>query len=244
MIVCRVMSDASHSDHEIPAEHHRSHRIGWLRAAVLGANDGIISTSSIVVGVASAHTGRANVIIAGVAGLVAGAMAMATGEYVSVSSQSDVEQADIEMERAELERNPEGELRELAELYEQRGLNKELAMQVAQAFTAHDALGTHIRDEIGLNEVHTAQPFQAAIASAASFAIGGALPLAATFLSPEPSIPIIVSACSLLFLALLGGIAARAGGASMLRGAVRVTFWGALGMGLAALVGRITGTAL
>jgi VIT1/CCC1 family predicted Fe2+/Mn2+ transporter len=227
---------------EIPGEHHRSHRIGWLRAAVLGANDGIISVASIVVGVAAAETGRANVLIAGIAGLVAGSMAMATGEYVSVSSQADTEAADIEMERAELDRNPEGELHELAKIYEERGLDAPFAMQVAVALSKHDALGAHIRDEIGLTEVHTARPLQAAIASAASFAIGGALPLAATFASPEARIGTIVSAASLVFLALLGGVAAKAGGASMLRGAIRVTFWGALGMLLAGLAGKLTGT--
>jgi VIT1/CCC1 family predicted Fe2+/Mn2+ transporter len=232
------------TDIEIPGEHHRSHRIGWLRAAVLGANDGIISCASIVVGVAAAQTGKSNVLIAGVAGLVAGAMAMATGEYVSVSSQSDVEDADIEMERAELLRNPEGELHELAQLYQERGLPPELAMQVAVAYTRHDALATHIRDEIGLTEVHTARPLQAAVASAASFAIGGALPIGVMFFSPEAHIPALVSGASLVFLALLGGVAARAGGASMLRGAIRVTFWGALGMLLAGLVGRVTGTAV
>ncbi|HEX6559368.1 MAG TPA: VIT family protein [Longimicrobiales bacterium] len=230
-------------DIELPdTEHHRSHRIGWLRAAVLGANDGIISTASIVVGVAAAETGRSNVLIAGMAGLVAGAMAMATGEYVSVSSQADTEQADIEMERAELVRNPAGELRELAAIYETRGLDAPLAMQVAEALSRHDALGAHIRDEIGLTEVHTARPLQAAVASAAAFAVGGALPLVTAMLAPPHNISTPVSIASLMFLAVLGGVAARAGGASMLRGAVRVTFWGALGMALSALVGKFTGT--
>lgn len=224
-----------------PPEHHRSQHIGWLRAAVLGANDGIISTASLLIGVAAANTGRSNVLIAGFAGLAAGAMAMATGEYVSVSSQADTEEADMELERIELERNPEGELRELAKIYEERGLDPELAMTTAVALSKHDALGAHMREEIGLTEVHTARPFQAAWASAASFAVGGALPIVAALLAPPDKIGWIVSVSALLLLAALGVAAANVGGARRIRGAIRVVFWGAIGMAVAAFVGKLTG---
>ncbi|MEZ6097838.1 MAG: VIT family protein [Pirellulaceae bacterium] len=192
-------------------EQHFSERIGWLRAAVLGANDGIVSTASLVVGVATAEATRGNVIVAGVAGLVAGAMSMAAGEYVSVSSQADTENADLARERKELASDGEFELAELTEIYVQRGLDEPLARQVAQQLMAHDALGAHARDELGISEHMSARPVQAALASAASFAVGAVLPLATVFLSPEKLIPIVVSSTSLAFLALLGGISARAG---------------------------------
>jgi len=227
----------------IPApEQHRTQRIGWLRAAVLGANDGIVSTASLVVGVAAAATGRSNVMVAGIAGLVAGAMSMAAGEYVSVSSQADTESADLARETGELADNPEFELRELQNIYVQRGLDPSLAMKVAEQLTASGALAAHARDELGLSEVHSARPVQAALASAVTFAFGAALPLVAAALVPLGRLIPMVSATSLFFLAALGGIAARTGGASMLRGAVRVTFWGALALALTALVGRMFGT--
>jgi VIT1/CCC1 family predicted Fe2+/Mn2+ transporter len=222
-------------------ERHFSRRIGWLRAAVLGANDGIVSTASLVVGVAAAQTGRSAVLIAGMAGLVAGAMSMAAGEYVSVSSQSDTEKADLARERRELRDDPEWELRELQGIYVGRGLDPELARRVAEQLTARGALEAHARDELGLSELHAARPVQAALASAASFSVGAALPLAAAALAPLPGIIPAVSASSLVFLAVLGGIAARVGGASAVRAAVRVTFWGALAMALTALVGRMFG---
>ena len=225
-----------------PPEQHRTQRIGWLRAAVLGANDGIVSTASLVVGVAAAGTGRSNVMVAGIAGLVAGAMSMAAGEYVSVSSQADTESADLARETGELAANPEFELRELQNIYIQRGLDPALAMKVAEQLTASGALAAHARDELGLSEVHSARPVQAAFASALTFAVGAALPLVAAALVPLGRLISVVSATSLIFLAALGGIAARTGGASMLRGAVRVTFWGALALALTALVGRMFGT--
>lgn len=223
-------------------ERHRSHRIGWLRAAVLGANDGIVSTASLIVGVAAAAAGRGSVLVAGVAGLVAGAMSMAAGEYVSVSSQSDTEQADLARERAELADTPELELAELQGIYVQRGLNPDLAQRVAEQLTANDALSAHARDELGISEIHAARPVQAALASAGTFAVGAALPLVLAALVPEARIIPIVAISSLGFLASLGGLAARAGGASMIRGALRVAFWGALAMGLTALVGKLFGT--
>jgi len=225
-------------------ERHRTGRIGWLRAAVLGANDGIVSTSSLVLGVAAAEASHANVLVAGVAGLVAGAMSMAAGEYVSVHSQADTEQAEIERERAELKDDPKGERQELAAIYTSRGLDPSLARQVADQLTAHDALGAHARDELGITEALRARPVQAALASAASFAAGAILPLAVTALSPPEVLIPVVAGTSLAFLALLGGGAARAGGASVLKGAIRVTFWSALAMAVTAAVGKLFGTAV
>jgi vacuolar iron transporter family protein len=222
-------------------EQHRTHRIGWLRAAVMGANDGIVSTASLLVGVAAAGTGRSNVLIAGVAGLVSGAMSMAAGEYVSVSSQSDTENADLEREKRELARTPDIELRELQGIYVNRGLDSALAMQVAQQLTTHDALSAHARDELGISAMTTARPVQAALASAATFSVGAALPLVTTALVPFGSVILVVSALSLVFLAALGMLAAQAGGASVWRGALRVTFWGALAMALTYLVGKLFG---
>jgi VIT1/CCC1 family predicted Fe2+/Mn2+ transporter len=218
-------------------EKHRTGRIGWLRAAVLGANDGILSTASLVVGVASADATRDNILIAGVAGLVAGGMSMAAGEYVSVSSQADTENADLMVERAELAADQEGELEELAEIYVSRGLNRSLATEVARQFMAHDALAAHARDELGISEVFTTRPVQAAFTSALSFALGAALPLITIGLSPERIIIPLVVITALIFLALLGTVAAYTGGASMLKGAMRVTFWGALAMAITAGVG-------
>lgn len=225
-------------------ERHHTDRIGWLRAAVLGANDGIVSTASLVLGVAAAHATRNNVLIAGVAGLVAGAMSMAAGEYVSVHSQADTEKADIERERKELHADDAGERKELTAIYIGRGLDPELAKQVADQLMAHDALGAHARDELGIFETLRARPIQAAFASAASFAVGAAMPLFITLLAPETSLISFVSGTSLVFLAFLGGLAARAGGAPVIVGAIRVTFWGALAMGLTAGVGALFGTAM
>jgi len=222
-------------------EHHRSHRSGWLRAAVLGANDGIVSTASLIIGVAAASATQEQVLIAGLAGLVAGAMSMAAGEYVSVSSQADTEQADLLLEKRSLEENPELELEELAEIYRDRGLDPELADRVARALMDHDALGAHARDEIGLSHTQAAQPFQAAWSSAAAFTVGAALPLAAAWLVAGPGQIPVVGLASLSFLAALGGIAARAGGAPILPGVVRVTFWGFLAMLVTAAVGRAFG---
>jgi VIT1/CCC1 family predicted Fe2+/Mn2+ transporter len=223
------------------SERHRTQRIGWLRAAVLGANDGIVSTASLLVGVAAAGTSRSNVLVAGIAGLVAGAMSMAAGEYVSVSSQSDTEKADLEREKGELAATPEAELTELQGIYEDRGLDPQLAMQVAQQLTAHAALSAHARDELGMSVMTAARPIQAALASAGTFSVGAALPLVTAALVPFGSVILAVSALSLVFLAALGMLAARAGGASILRGALRVTFWGALAMLITALVGRMFG---
>ena len=225
------------------AEVHFGQLIGWLRAAVLGANDGVVSTASLVVGVAAAETARQGILVAGVAGLVAGAMSMAAGEYVSVSSQADTETADLARERRELEVSPEGELRELADIYVGRGLEPELARRVAEQLTAHDPLESHARDELGFTTTHAARPVQAALASAATFAVGAALPLTVAALVPADRIIGVVAASSLIFLALLGSLAARAGGAGPLRGALRVTFWGALAMALTATVGLAFGTA-
>lgn len=213
-----------------------------LRAAVLGANDGILSTASLVVGVAAANTGRADLFIAAIAGLVAGAMSMAAGEYVSVNSQADAELADLERERLELAANEQAEHEELAGIYVGRGLDRELAAQVAKQLMAHDALGAHARDELGLTDAHRANPIQAAFASALSFAIGAALPVVLVTLVPMESMIIVVSASSLASLAVLGSIAAWAGGASLLKGAVRVFFWGALAMLVTAAIGHIFGT--
>jgi vacuolar iron transporter family protein len=222
-------------------EGHRTHRIGWLRAAVLGANDGIVSTASLVLGVAAAGASSKSILIAGVAGLVAGAMSMAAGEYVSVSSQSDTERADLNLERKELAAYPRREHAELTAIYVQRGLDAELASQVATQLTAHDALGAHARDELGISETMTARPVQAALASAATFAVGAAMPLLIALLVPVSALMWAVSGSSLLFLALLGSLAGRAGGASVLVAAVRVTFWGALAMALTAGVGALFG---
>lgn len=223
-------------------ERHRSDRIGWLRAAVLGANDGIVSTASLVVGIAAAAADRSEILLAGIAGLVAGALSMAAGEYVSVSSQSDTEKADLALERRELATEPVAEENELAGIYVGRGLDPELARSVAKQLTAHDALGAHARDELGISELTTARPMQAALASAATFAVGAALPIVAAMLSPTRSIGLIVSGASLVCLALLGALAGRAGGASPLVGSVRVTFWGAIAMGATAAVGMLFGT--
>jgi vacuolar iron transporter family protein len=223
-------------------ETHLVDRIGWLRAAVLGANDGIVSTASLIVGVAAAAATRNDVLIAGVAGLVAGAMSMAAGEYVSVSSQSDTEQADLARERKELSENLELEREELAEIYVKRGVDLGLARQVAKQLMAKDALGAHARDELGISEVTTARPVQAALTSAATFAVGAAMPLLMVVVSPTSALVAIVSAASLAFLALLGAIGARAGGANVLRATARVTFWGALAMALTAGIGKLFGT--
>lgn len=222
-------------------ERHRSNRTGWLRAAVLGANDGIVSTASLIIGVAAAHSGRGGVVIAGTAALVAGAMSMAAGEYVSVSSQADVEHADLDRERKELAGQPEAERRELTAIYVSRGLDTELARQVAERLMAHDALGAHARDELGLTEVRAARPLQAAAASAASFAAGAGLPVLLTVLVPAGWIVGAVGGASLLFLGVLGAVAAEVGGARKTLGAARVTFWGALAMALTAGVGRLVG---
>ena len=223
-------------------ERHRTGRIGWLRAAVLGANDGILSTSSLVLGVAAAHGTHSNVLVAGVAGLVAGAMSMAAGEYVSVHSQADTEQADLDVERTELKTDDEGEHKELAAIYVARGLDRSLAKQVAQQLMAHDALDAHARDELGISKTLSARPIQAALASAGSFAVGAAMPLLVAAIVSEAGLIPLVSGTSLVFLALLGGLAARAGGAGVTAGAIRVTFWGALAMALTAGVGALFGT--
>jgi VIT1/CCC1 family predicted Fe2+/Mn2+ transporter len=225
-------------------ERHRTDRVGWLRAAVLGANDGIVSTASLVIGVAAAEGDHAAVLVAGIAGLVAGAMSMAAGEYVSVHSQADTEKADLDREKRELEADPESERLELAGIYVRRGLNPKLAGQVADELMAHDALGAHARDELGISEAMSARPLQAAVFSACSFAIGAALPLVVTVFAPVSAMIWMVAVSSLVFLALLGGVAARAGGAGVLKGAVRVLFWGAMAMAATALVGKLFGTAV
>jgi VIT1/CCC1 family predicted Fe2+/Mn2+ transporter len=223
-------------------ERHRTGRVGWLRAAVLGANDGILSTASLVLGVAAAHGTHGNVVVAAVAGLVAGAMAMAAGEYVSVHSQADTQEADLKLERAELKTDDKGEREELAAIYIARGLDATLAKQVARQLMAHDALGAHARDELGISAAFRPRPIQAALASAGSFAVGAAMPLTMTAMAPLADLIPLVSGTSLLFLALLGGLAARTGGAGVARGAIRVTFWGALAMALTAGVGALFGT--
>ncbi|WP_113907620.1 VIT1/CCC1 transporter family protein [Aliidiomarina celeris] len=222
---------------------HRSSRVGWLRAAVLGANDGIVSTSSLIIGVAAASTGQAEIMLAGVAGLVAGAMSMAAGEYVSVSSQSDTEYADLEIEKKSLREQPEKEQQELAEIYQQRGLTPELSQQVAAQLMANDALAAHARDDIGITDVGKANPVQAALSSALTFTIGALLPLLVAWWVPLPILIMAVAGSSLVFLAALGAVAARAGGAPMFRAAIRVTFWGGLAMALTAVVGRLFGVA-
>jgi VIT1/CCC1 family predicted Fe2+/Mn2+ transporter len=223
-------------------ERHRTGRIGWLRAAVLGANDGIVSTASLVLGVAAAHGTHGSILVAGVAGLVAGAMSMAAGEYVSVHSQADTEAAALDVERAELKSDNTNEHEELAAIYVGRGLDPALAKQVAQQLMAHDALGAHARDELGISEALSAWPIQAALASAASFSVGAALPLLVVALAPAALLIALVAGTSLVFLALLGAAAAQAGGASMAVGAVRVAFWGVLAMGITAGVGALFGT--
>lgn len=223
-------------------EAHKTNRIGWIRAAVLGANDGILSTGSLVLGVAAAHSTHAGILTAGVAGLVAGAMSMAAGEYVSVHSQKDTEEADLTRERGELKNDSVNEHKELANIYVSRGLQPDLAKQVAEQLMAHDALGAHARDELGISKDMQARPVQAALASAASFAVGAALPLAITAFTPHSLLIPLVSISSLLFLALLGGIAARVGGAPIFAGALRVTFWGALAMGVTMGIGALFGT--
>ena len=225
-------------------ERHRTDRIGWLRAAVLGANDGIVSTASLVVGVASAEATRGDVMVAGVAGLVAGALSMAAGEYVSVSSQADTEQADMRRERTELASAPEAELNELTGIYVARGLTPELARTVAEQLTAAGALTAHARDELGLTEELAARPLQAAVASAATFAVGAGVPLLAAFLAPESALVLLVGGVSLACLVGLGAMAAAAGGASPWIGAVRVGFWGIVAMGVTAAVGRLFGAAV
>ena len=218
-------------------ERHRTDRIGWLRAAVLGANDGIVSTASLVVGVAAAQSSQATIVMTAVAGLVAGAMSMAAGEYVSVHSQADTEKADLDRERAELSADPAAEARELTAIYVGRGLTPELALQVSEQLMAHDALAAHARDELQVSQALAARPVQAAVTSAAAFAVGAALPLAVATLAPRASLLYWVAATAMVFLALLGAVAARMGGAGMAVGAGRVTFWGALAMAITAGVG-------
>lgn len=226
-------------------ERHQVHRVGWLRAAVLGANDGIVSTASLIVGVAAAASSKSEVLLAGVAGLVAGAMSMAAGEYVSVSSQGDTEAADLERERSELKNDPEFEHRELAAIYQKRGLDKETADDVARQLMAHDALGAHARDELSITHITTARPVQAAFTSAATFTTGAALPLAAAWLTQvgRPMI-VAVSAASLIFLAILGAVGARAGSAPVLKATLRVAFWGAAAMAVTAGIGKLVGTSV
>jgi VIT1/CCC1 family predicted Fe2+/Mn2+ transporter len=225
-------------------ERHLVSRIGWLRAAVLGANDGILSTASLIIGVAAAAAKPADIVIAGAAGLVAGAMSMAAGEYVSVSSQADTEKAELVRERRELAGDPAGEQVELAGIYRKRGVDRDTAATVARQLMAKDALGAHARDELGISAATRARPVQAALASAASFTVGAAMPLAIVFLVPAGTIISSVAVASLIFLALLGAIGARAGGATVWRGMVRVVFWGAIAMAVTALIGRLVGTAI
>jgi VIT1/CCC1 family predicted Fe2+/Mn2+ transporter len=224
------------------SERHLVHRIGWLRAAILGANDGIVSTASLIVGVAAASAGRNQILITGVAGLVAGAMSMAAGEYVSVSSQADTENADLAREREELRRYPQSELNELAGIYMKRGVAPALARDVAQQLMAKDALVAHARDELGISEITTARPIQAALTSAATFSAGAAMPLVAVIVSSGDLVLAAVSIAALLFLAVLGAIGAHAGGAPVLRATLRVTFWGALAIAITAGIGKLFGT--
>ncbi len=225
-------------------ETHTVDRIGWLRAAILGANDGIVSTASLIAGVAAAGAAQGAILVTGVAGLVAGAMSMAAGEYVSVSSQGDAEKADIARETFELKTQPEFELEELTKIYEDRGLDRRLAEEVAQALTAHNALDSHLRDELGLSHEMRARPLQAAGASAASFSVGAALPLLIVLLDAGPSLPWTVSAASLLFLALLGALGAWAGNAPVTRAVIRVTFWGAFAMAATMAIGSLIGATI
>ena len=226
--------------HVLP-ENHMVARVGWLRAAVLGANDGIVSTASLIVGVAASAANHNDILLAGIAGLVAGAMSMAAGEYVSVSSQSDTENADLDRERKELATDLAAEERELAAIYEARGVAPDLAIQVARQLMTKDALGAHARDELGISEMTTAQPIMAALTSAATFTVGAVLPLAVAFFTPQSKLALAVSVASLLFLALLGAVGAKAGGAGIWRATARVTFWGAFAMALTALVGKLFG---
>lgn len=223
-------------------EKHKTTNIGWLRAAVLGANDGIVSTASLIVGVASANASYQNILVSGVAGLVAGALSMAAGEYVSVSSQADSEAADLAREILELKTDPEFELKELTQIYVERGLSEELSKQVAIQLTKHDALGSHARDELGITEIHKARPLQAAVASAITFAIGAALPLLIVIIVPTPYLTWTVSLASILFLISLGILSAIAGGASLTKAALRVAFWGAFAMSATAAIGHLFGT--
>lgn len=230
---------ARHSRHQ---EHHRTARVGWLRAAVLGANDGIVSTAALIVGVAAAGTEPKTILLSGLAGLLAGAMSMAAGEYVSVHTQADAENADLRKERAELRESPEAELRELASIYVSRGLDPALARQVAEQFTAHDALAAHARDELGITENQAPRPLQAAMSSAASFTVGAALPLMLVPMFRADRLVPIISVATLVLLALLGALAARVGGANVLKGSLRVTFWGALALAVTAGMGTLFGT--
>jgi vacuolar iron transporter family protein len=225
-------------------EHHRIHRSGWLRAAVLGANDGIVSTASLIVGVAAANATRGSIMLAGTAGLVAGAMSMAAGEYVSVKSQQDTERADLALESEALSNNREEEQEELAEIYRQRGLDKDLAAEVSRQLMNHDALGAHARDEIGITEELSARPLQAAFWSASSFSLGAAVPLITAAMAPTSVLLWLVPALAIVFLGVLGGVAARTGGASPLRGAVRVCFWGTIAMAITAVVGKLVGVSV
>jgi VIT1/CCC1 family predicted Fe2+/Mn2+ transporter len=233
----RAHAHGHHKGHEV----HQLGSVGWLRAGVLGANDGIVSTASLIVGVAAAHAAHANVILTGVAGLVAGAMSMATGEYVSVHSQADTEAAALEQERRELAVDFAGEGRELTEIYVRRGLKRPLATEVAEQLMAHDALGSHARDELGLTSTAQARPLEAAVASALSFSVGAAMPLLVAVFTPEPQLIVATMLVSLLCLLGLGGLAARVGGANVVTGALRVTFWSALAMGVTAAVGTLFG---
>lgn len=226
------------------SERHRSHRVGWLRAAVLGANDGLVSVSSLVVGVAAGGVGQNNILLTGVAGLVAGALSMAAGEYISVQSQADTEQADLEREKRELRDSPEEEKEELAAIYVSRGLSGELARQVAEQLMAGDALAAHARDELGITEELKARPIQAALASAAAFVVGGMVPILVAILSSASFVSLMVVSASLMTLMALGALAAFTGGAPMVRGAMRVTFWGALAMAITGLVGKLAGVSL
>jgi VIT1/CCC1 family predicted Fe2+/Mn2+ transporter len=224
------------------SEHHRTQRVGWLRAAVLGANDGIVSTASLIVGVAAADSSRTTVLTAGVAGLVAGAMSMAVGEYVSVSSQRDAEHADLAQERRELAADPVSELNELTRIYERRGLDPSLAAEVARQLTHHDALGAHVRDELGITDVAIARPIQAALSSAAAFTVGALMPLLAALASTSSTRIAVVAAAALVTLAVLGAVGARLGGAPLLAASLRITVLGALAMGVTAAIGAAIGT--
>jgi len=237
------MNDAEQKIDDYLANHY-IHRSNWLRAAVLGANDGILSTASIAIGVAAASTTREPILLATIAGLVAGALSMAAGEYVSVSSQTDIEKGDIERERQELEQMPEMELQRLADIYVERGLKKDTALIVAKELTAHDALGAHVRDELGINEISQANPIQAALASGAAFTLGGALPLIVTLFLPLHNMEYYLYGSATLFLIILGGVAAKTGGSSILKPIIRITFWGTVAMGLTALVGYLFGVNL
>jgi VIT1/CCC1 family predicted Fe2+/Mn2+ transporter len=239
-----MVSMPAQSSNSRHPERHRTQHIGWLRAAVLGANDGIVSTASLIIGVAAADANRSGIIVAGVAGLAAGAMSMAAGEYVSVSSQSDTESADLEREKRELHEEADEELAELAAIYVDRGLDRELALRVAEQLTEHDALGAHARDELGISDLTRARPVQAAFASAATFAVGAILPVAVAFFVPAERVAVSVAASTLLFLGLLGAASAKTGGAPIGIGMLRVTFWGALAMAVTAGIGLIFGAAV